>query len=487
MSRVSLRLRLLLLVVVLASGVLVAVNVVTYTSLRSFLVDRDTEQLLRAVGGVDRQLEAAPTISRRMGADDVPPPPPVSAGASGSEPGTYGALVDTEGNTVRKLQLMDGDEVRPPPQLPDDLTALRKKDSAPIEVDATSGGGRYLLVARHAASDPEQLVIAAMPLDNVDDILDQLRVIEGGATIIALLLLVGLGAWAIRVGLRPLDRIGHTAATIAAGDLTQRVEPTTERTEVGRLGIALNTMLAQIERAFSEREASELRMRQFLADASHELRTPLASIRGYAEVFRLGAAEDPEDLARALVRIEHSAARMGVLVDDLLLLARLDAVRRVDGVPVDLEAIVDDACGDVRVTAKGRTIRYTGPADGQPVTVIADADQVYQVVDNLLRNALAYTPDDTAIEVSVAERDGEGVLVVRDHGPGLPEGAAAHVFERFWRGDASREEQGGGGAGLGLSIVQAIVTAHGGSARAENAPDGGARFTIALRLAPPMA
>jgi len=141
----------------------------------------------------------------------------------------------------------------------------------------------------------------------------------------------------------------------------------------------------------------------------------------------------------------------------------------------------------VRVTAKGRTIRYTGPADGQPVTVIADADQVYQVVDNLLRNALAYTPDDTAIEVSVAERDGEGVLVVRDHGPGLPEGAAAHVFERFWRGDASREEQGGGGAGLGLSIVQAIVTAHGGSARAENAPDGGARFTIALRLAPPMA
>lgn len=479
----SLRARLLLIVVVLAGGALIGVNVVTYTALRSFLIDRDQEQLVQAVGGVDRQLQADAALSdRRLGSAGFVTAPPVSAGARGSEPGTYGALLDATGNTVRTLQLRDGDTVRPPPKLPADIKALADRRATPIEVDAVSGPGRYLLVARHAAAGGGQVVVAAVPMDAVDAILDRLQIIEVLVTFVALVLIAVLGAWAIRASLRPLDRIGRTATMIAAGDLTQRVELTNERTEVGRLSVALNAMLAQIERAFSEREASEGRMRRFLADASHELRTPLTSIRGYAQAFRLGAADDPEDLARALGRIEHAAERMGVLVDDLLLLARLDAVRHVTGAPVDLAAVVDDACGDIRMTAPERVITFRGPAEGS-VTVMADADQIYQIVDNLLRNALVHTPPEAAIDVAVRQEDGVGVLTVRDHGPGLPEGGEAHVFERFWQADASRGDRQG--AGLGLAIVHAIVTAHSGTVGAANAPDGGAVFTIRLVLAPP--
>jgi two-component system, OmpR family, sensor kinase len=483
----SLRLRLIVIIVVLSGGVLVAVNVVTYTALHSFLLDRERTQLLDAVTGVDTQLKGSPVATATQiptGAPGsrplVPTSPAVAAGSRGSAPGTFGALLDGAGNSVRTLQLRDGDHIRPPPRLPDGLVAAAKRHAGPVEVDAVTGNGRYLIVARPQAGSPTRTVVAGVPLGAVDDTLSELRVIEGSATIIALLLIFALGTWSIRVGLRPLDRMGATASTIAAGDLTQRIEPVTERTEVGRLGLALNAMLAQIERAFSEQEASESRMRRFLADASHELRTPLTSIRGYAEAFRMGAADDPESLARAMRRIEHSAERMGVLVDDLLLLARLDAVRRVDGSPVDLAAIVDDACGDVRVTAADREITFTGT---EGVVVLADIDQVHQIVDNLLGNAQSHTPAGTPIEVGVTARGDDGVLTVRDHGPGLPEGEAGRVFERFWRGDAARGDDGG--AGLGLAIVQAIVSGHGGTATAENASGGGALFSIAIPLAPP--
>jgi two-component system, OmpR family, sensor kinase len=280
------------------------------------------------------------------------------------------------------------------------------------------------------------------------------------------------GAWLVRLSLRPLDRIAGTATAIAGGDLGQRVEPATTRTEVGRLGLALNAMLAQIERAFGVREASEERMRRFLADASHELRTPLTTIRGYAEAFRLGATDDPEELARAMRRIESESARMGVLVEDLLQLARLDAVRDTPGVAVDLTSAARDAVDDAAAVAPDRDIRLRSDV---PVTVVADPDQLHQVASNLLRNAIAHTPPGTAIDVAVERRDGMGVLVVRDHGPGLPPGAAEHVFDRFWQGDPARTRAG---AGLGLAIIDAIVRAHGGWATAGDAVGGGARFEV---------
>jgi two-component system OmpR family sensor kinase len=294
-----------------------------------------------------------------------------------------------------------------------------------------------------------------------------------------LLLLAGLAWWVVRLGLRPLDRMGETAGAIAGGDLSRRVSPATERTEVGRLGLALNAMLVQIEKAFAERQASENRLRQFLADASHELRTPLASIRGYAELFRIGAARKPADTEKAMSRIEDESERMGALVENLLTLARLDQVPEVARKPVDLAVLAGDAADDARAIAPDRSITLRASS---PVTVLGDASQLRQVLGNLVRNALVHTPAGTAVELSVDVVGGEAVMEVRDHGRGLPTDDTDALFERFWRADPGRE-RGRAGAGLGLSIVAAIVSAHGGQVRAANADGGGASFTISLPVA----
>jgi two-component system, OmpR family, sensor kinase len=270
--------------------------------------------------------------------------------------------------------------------------------------------------------------------------------------------------------------MGHTAGAIAGGDLSRRVESTDPRTEVGRLGIALHAMLDRLERAFAERQASEDRLRRFLADASHELRTPLASIRGYAELYRMGAAREDEDVERSMRRVEDEAARMGVLVEDLLTLARLDEIAEAPHTAVRLDALTSDAVDDARATAPDREIAVVG--DGESV-VMGDAHQLRQVLGNLLRNALVHTPAGSPIDVSVA-RDGGAVRVeVRDHGPGLPSEDPSALFDRFWRAEGGRE-RGKAGAGLGLAIVAAIVDAHGGSVSAANAEGGGAVFAVVL-------
>ena len=237
-------------------------------------------------------------------------------------------------------------------------------------------------------------------------------------------------------------------------------------------------MLGQIEHAFAERQASEERLRRFLSDASHELRTPLTSIRGYAELFRMGAAAHPDEVAKAMVRIEEEAARMGVLVDDLLALARLDEMPHAHRETVDLAPLAHDAADDARAAAHDRRVSVT--VEGEH-TVSGDPAQLRQVLANLMRNALTHTPAGTPIELSVAGNDGLVRVEVRDHGPGLPEGAGDTVFERFWRVESGRE-RGKAGAGLGLAIVAAIVDAHGGHVSASNAPGGGARFVIELPL-----
>jgi two-component system OmpR family sensor kinase len=267
--------------------------------------------------------------------------------------------------------------------------------------------------------------------------------------------------------------MGHTAAAIAGGDLSHRVETTDPRSEVGRLGISLNAMLDRLEDAFAEREASQERLRAFIADASHELRTPLASIRGYAELYRMGAARSDEEVGKAMRRIEDEGARMGVLVEDLLTLARLDEVRQTPHAPVDVAKLARDAVDDARATAPERDIALHVE---RPAEVLGDADQLRQVLANLLRNALVHTPAGTPVEVSVVP----GVRVeVRDHGPGLPTDDAGALFERFWRAESGRE-RGKDGAGLGLAIVAGIVDGHAGSVRASNAPGGGAAFEVRL-------
>ena len=283
--------------------------------------------------------------------------------------------------------------------------------------------------------------------------------------------------WLIKRDLRPLETMAVTADAIAAGDLTRRVQPAEPRTEVGRLGLSLNTMLGRIEEAFAERAATEEKLRRFLADASHELRTPLTSIRGYSEVFDR-AKDDPEDLELAMRRIEEESKRMGVMVEELLVLARLGEGREPERLPVDLARVVADAVSDARAAAPARDIALESP---ETVDVLGDDHQLRQVVANLLNNALRHTPEEARIRVALRAGDGRAELAVADDGPGLAADVAAKVFEPFYRADASRARETGG-AGLGLAIVAAIVEAHGGGVRLDTAPGAGATFTVTLPL-----
>ncbi len=322
-------------------------------------------------------------------------------------------------------------------------------------------------------------LLVAVPLSEVNDTLNRLLLIEVAVGAVTLAGLALLALWLVRLGLRPLERMGATADAIAGGDLSHRVADDDPRTEVGRLGRTLNAMLARIEESFAERRASEDRLRRFVADASHELQTPLTSVRGYAELFRRGGADDPADLETIMRRIEAESARMGVLVDDLLLLARLDQGRPLDLRAVDLAAIAAELSADARVVEPDRPITVRG---GSPVMVQGDDLRLRQVVGNLLGNARAHTPPGAPVTVTTARRDGEAVLEVADTGPGLSPEHAGRVFERFFRADPSRA-RASGGSGLGLSIVAAIAEAHGGRAEVESTPGAGATFRLVLPAA----
>jgi len=326
----------------------------------------------------------------------------------------------------------------------------------------------------------------AQPLSGVEDALARLRLLtlEFGALVVLACALLG---WlAIRRAFAPLVEVERTAAAIAAGDLSRRIPERPASTEVGRLTSSLNGMLTQIEAAFRAREASQARTRRFAADASHELRTPLASIRGFAELYRQGAVP-PAEVPRTMGRIEDEATRMGHLVEDLLLLARLDEQRPGRTDLVDLAVLAGDAVVDARALAPDRPVRLVGLREGGgpvPAPVTGDEDRLRQVVANLVANAVRHTPAGTPLEIAVGvttSPDGDTcVLEVRDHGPGVPPDQAARVFERFYRTDSSRQRALGGGAGLGLSIVAAVVAAHGGTAEVRPTVGGGATFTVRL-------
>ena len=281
----------------------------------------------------------------------------------------------------------------------------------------------------------------------------------------------------VRIGLRPLVAIEHTAAAIGAGDLSKRVERAEPRTEIGRLGLALNAMLGQIEHAFRAREASEEKLRRFVADASHELRTPLAAVRAYAELFKRGASARPDDLERAMSGISRESERMSLLVEDLLLLARLDEGRPLERSPVDLREVVGEAVETARTVEPSRPISL----EAEPAVVLGDRDRLRQVLDNLLANVRAHTPPGSAVQVRVTRNAASAVIEVEDTGPGLGEQEVEQVFERFHRGDPSRSRSSGG-VGLGLSIVAAVAEAHGGSASVDSVPGEGSTFRIKLPL-----
>jgi two-component system OmpR family sensor kinase len=297
-----------------------------------------------------------------------------------------------------------------------------------------------------------------------------------------LAVLAAAAFWLLRTGLRPLERMSEVAGGIAQGDLDVRLSPAEERSEIGRLGLALNGMLERLEDAFARRDRSEAQLRRFVSSASHELRTPLTSIRGYAALLRRGARYDPEDLETSISRIESEATRMAGLIDDLLLLARLDEQRPLTRAPTDLTVVAYEAAEDARARDPGRSI--TVDARG-PVIVGGDEPRLRQIVANLLENAQVHTPAGALVRVEVGVRDQMAVLAVVDSGLGIDPEQAAHVFERFYRGTppgsgdtAPRTE----GSGLGLAIVKTIAEAHGGGATVRSRPGAGSRFEITLPL-----
>jgi two-component system OmpR family sensor kinase len=363
-----------------------------------------------------------------------------------------------------------------PPRLP----AVVAAPDGPryFTVSSEDGTSRYRV---RASNEPHSgaTVIVATSLADVDATLRRLLLIELLVTGAVVAGLAALGLWVVRLGLRPLDAIGKTAEAIAAGDLTRRVERAESRTEVGRLGLALNTMLGQIESAFTAKDASERRLRRFVADASHELRTPLAAVRAYAELFSRGAAKNPDDLERSMSGIRRESERMSVLVDDLLLLARLDEGRPLDRAATALDGVVGEAVDAARALDPDRPIR----TEIEPALVEGDRDRLRQALDNLLANVRAHTPAGTPVDIRLSRADDVAVLDVADQGPGLAPEDEQRVFERFYRADPSRS-RASGGVGLGLSIVAAIVAAHGGRVRVASGAASGTTFSIELPLSP---
>jgi two-component system, OmpR family, sensor kinase len=381
------------------------------------------------------------------------------------------------------------------PDLPDMSTAaVAARQGQGFTVPDVTGDGRWrvraFVLVEPLNGTPRGSVAVALPMTAADTTLARLR-----TAVLAITLTVGaVGAvcawWGVRRSLRPLREIESTAAAIAGGDLSRRVPPAPETTEVGRLAASLNLMLGQIEQSCALRAASEERMRRFVADASHELRTPLATIRGYGELYRMGAIP-AEEVPATVRRIEDSAVRMGSLVEDLLALARLDGSgegeRPLRSAPVDLVVLAADAAADLRALDPDRPVRLLPLTDGATMAgavTTGDEDRLRQVLANLVGNAAQHTPPGTAVEIAVGRvpDDAGGasaVVEVRDHGPGIDPEHAERVFERFYRVDAGRGRESGG-AGLGLAIVAAIVAAHRGDVGLRATPGGGTTVRVVL-------
>ncbi|MGY1750258.1 sensor histidine kinase [Modestobacter sp. SYSU DS0511] len=490
-SRRALRTRLLIAFVIPLVGVLVLVGVVSVTALRSELISQ-----------VDGRLEATTDRSRDY-ADplgDGPRPRPAEAdvdpcdapggpgflGARGQGEGTLGAtIVEGEctvsgviGPTGRTLALTSAQE---------GVLAALPADGEPVTRDLGGDLGDYRLVATEMPDG--DVLVSGLPLGGVADAVRNLVTVELLAGLVALLAAAGTAVLVIRRTLRPLDRVAATATRVAelplaSGEvrLAERVPPqdTDPGTEVGQVGTALNRLLDHVEGSLAARQASETQVRQFVADASHELRTPLASIRGYAELVRRQGGEVPADVGHAMRRVESEAVRMTELVEELLLLARLDADaeagRELATEEVDLTALLVDVVTDAHVAGPAHRWQLDLPDD--PVLVPGDAARLHQVVANLLANVRAHTPEGTTATTRLHTEGGWAVLRVADDGPGVPAALQAHAFERFARGDASRS-RAAGSTGLGLAIVQAVVTAHGGTVGLESAP-GATEITVRL-------
>jgi two-component system, OmpR family, sensor kinase len=490
-DRVPLRVTLVTSVLVLVTMALGASGAAGTYALRGFLVDRVDLQLGQATEMITRlYLQYGDDASQDMLKNYLSLPMGWSALAV--------AVANRQGGG--EGYILTDNTAQSEPRLPQvTIEYAHEHAGEPFNTSSLSRRGSEWRVLVTPLPNDSGSVIAAILLDEVDDDVGKLATahIIIGAFVLAVLAIVGYAM--VRTSLRRLLQVERTAREIAAGDLSRRVPAGHPDTEVGRLAAAFNAMLGEIEYAFRARErseaearASEARMRRFAADASHELRTPLTAIRGFSELYRQGGGEP----AHVISRIEHHATRMSALVEDLLLLARLDQHRPMQAVPVDLLSLAADAVQDTTATQDDHPVRLVPAADRPPV-VIGDELQLRQVIGNLLNNAVQHTPAGTPVTVTVGTVSGPGVpgeviLSVADTGPGLAPDDAARVFERFFRPDPSRTRAvatagaAHRGSGLGLSIVHAIVAAHGGHIQLETAQGVGARFVVRLPLYVPV-
>ncbi|HEX4812830.1 MAG TPA: ATP-binding protein [Nonomuraea sp.] len=452
----TLRTRLVMALLGLTTVALVLSNVLGVTLLRDNLMER-----------VDQQLTTLAKIASAKPIG-VMPSPALTSGIGDLITKRVAAiqqilLFSPDGSLTARAPVRDGQ--------PSPVVDVLRTD-APYTVPGTSGASWRVRAAELPGGNT---LVVAQSLDEVEQTLTSAIAIAVAVSA-AVLLLLGLAADAVvRLGLRPLTRMEATAGRIARGDFSRRVGGHDPHTEPGRLARAMNVMLDRLESEIAARTDSEARMRRFLADASHELRTPLTSVRGFAELHRRGG-----DAGEAMRRIEDEAARMGVLVNDLLTLAQLDEERPLDRGRVDLLQVAADTIRDARVRVPDRQVKLAG-LDGAlaPVSVVGDEARLRQVAANLVGNALAHTPPDAAITVTVGRSAGMAVLEVADTGPGVPPEHVPHLFDRLYRAGHGRSRTDGG-AGLGLAIVAAIVRAHGGRVDLDTAPGAGAAFRVLL-------
>jgi len=511
-DRTSLRTKLITALLVLVAIALAAISIAATYMVRSYLIDQHDTELSAQVneinaGRLPQNLDlgyASPTHS-----DIV-----VGLQQPGSQLGWESGV---------NLPFMGSND--PLPLLPTNTTWANGNNPVILNVPAQSGPDTWRVMAEpvtvnNSGTSSQAILVVAVDLGNIQQLTARLVLFDlavGGAILVVL---AAAGAAVVQANLRPLNDIELTAGQIAKGRLNHRIPERDPRTEIGSLGRSLNTMLSQIETAFHAQEESEQaahrseeRMRRFIADASHELRTPLTTIRGFAEYYRQrgGLSKDqdpefgtegadspapngspaegltPEDLDRIMHRLEAEASRMGLLVEDLLTLARLDQQRPLNMAPVDLLTLAADAVQDARMVAPDRPIDLT-VAPGAAFIVDGDEPRLRQVIGNLLNNALTHTPPDTPVRVKIASGALDSgtpavVLDVADDGPGMSADQAQRVFERFYRADEARN-RASGGTGLGLAIVAGLVAAHGGTVSVRTAPGQGADFQVRLPLSP---
>ena len=470
----SLRSRLLLATLVVVATGIGTSDFVAHSSLKSYLIKQVDTQLIGVTSGSIVRLNRAGIDPNANEENESSPPFRIVRPLRGVPTETSIALLDVNGNVLGRL----GGEITSATQTMrfDGYTIAKvvATKGLPFTVKGNKDGADTRAIAQVLPSGLGSIVVA-VSLAGVDRTLHEMTLLFLLISLIVLLLVGFLSRFIIRLSLRPLSEVEVTAAAIAAGDLSARLPDNNPKTEVGKLTRSLNTMLARIEESFAVRIASESKLRQFVADASHELRTPLTAIRGFAELHRQGAVEGAEKTKELIGRIEKESIRMGSLVEDLLLLARMDETRPVSMEPVDLTHVLEECIASARAAGPDHPITSEIEPD---IFVLGDNKRIHQAIANLLANARTHTPQGTKITVRAKSGKDDTRVSVSDEGPGLSPADQEKIFERFFRADPSRQRSSGEGSGLGLSIVDAIMKLHGGSVSVESEVGRGATFTL---------